>query len=186
MLQNIRFDLLIKCMIKPSPCILCARKGPTCCQTGQDRTELGFPLSEVENEIISTYNNQKDICFTVRTLNSPQFISRLKYMFPKDIDRIQALYPDNGYHESLATDNQGRCFFLDSTGCLLPKETKPLYCRIFPFWVIGKKVGYFNFEICQAQKDAGTVQTVLMHFNMNSSQIHLLYDALRRFWGLDG
>ena len=172
-------------MGKTSTCIICARKGPTCCQTGQNRTDLGFPLSKIERQTISTYKKRKDGCFTVRTLNSPQFVSKLKYMFPKDIDRIQELFPDNGYHECLATDNQGCCFFLGSTGCLLSEETKPLYCKIFPFWVVGKKIGFFRFENCMAQKKAGTVQTVLMSLNMNSSQIYLLYDALRRFWELD-
>lgn len=177
-------NLLIELMGKTSTCTICARKGPTCCQAGQNRKGLGSPLSKIEKQTISTYYKRKDGCFTVRTLNSPEFISKLKYIFPKDIDRIRELFPENDYHECLATDSQGCCIFLGSTGCLLSDETKPLYCKIFPFWVVGKKVGFFRFKNCQAQKDAGTFQTVLKHFNMNSSQIYLLYDDLRRFWGL--
>ena len=172
-------------MTKTSTCTICARKGSTCCNARQNRKGIGFPLSKIEKQIISTYNKRKDGCFTVRTLNSPEFLAKLKYIFPKDIYRIQELFPENDYHECLSTDTQGSCSFLGSTGCLLSEEAKPLYCKIFPFWVVGKKMGFFRFENCQAQKDAGTFQTVLKHFNMNSSQICSLYDELRQLLGLD-
>ena len=67
------------------------------------------------------------MCFTVRVPNSTRFISRLKNLFPNDLDRIQALYPEHGRHEHLSTDERGRCVFLGPAGCLFPAKALPVY-----------------------------------------------------------
>ena len=123
--------------------------------------------------------------FTVRVSNSTRFISRLKRLFLNDLDRIQALYPEHGCYEHLLTDGRGRCVYLGPVGCFLPGNARPPYCRLFPFWVVGGRVGYFAFELCQAQKGARSVNKVMKCLNMNTSQIFFLYNELRNAWLLD-
>ncbi len=123
--------------------------------------------------------------FTVRVPNSTRFISRLKNLFPNDLDKIQLLYPEHGHHEHLSTDERGRCVFLDPKGCLLPDKARPLYCRLFPFWVISDRVAFFPFEFCQAQKGTRSVNKIIKRLKMNTSQVFSLYHELRNAWLLD-
>jgi hypothetical protein len=106
--------------IKTTICAICAQNDPTCCQLGQGEADFSFPLSDVETEIISACDSWQGMCFAVRIPNSTRFIFRLKNLFPNNLDRIQALYPEHGRHEHLSTDERGRCVFLGPTGCLLP------------------------------------------------------------------
>ena len=170
---------------KTTVCAICAQNGPTCCQLGQDKPDFSFPISGVEKEAISACDRWQDTCFAVRAANSTRFLSRLKNLFPNDLDRIQVLYPEHGRHEHLSTDGQGRCIFLGLLGCLLPGKARPLYCRLFPFWVIGGRVAFFPFEFCQAQKGARSVNKVMRRLKMNTSQIFSLYHELRNAWLLD-
>lgn len=171
--------------IKTTICAICAQNGPTCCRLGQGLADFSFPLSGVETEIISDCDSWPGMCFTVRVPNSTRFISRLKNLFPNDLDRIQALYPEHGRHEHLSTDERARCVFLGPAGCLLPDKARPLYCRLFPFWVIGGRVAFFPLEFCQAQKGARSVNEVMRRLKMDTSQIFILYHELRNAWLLD-
>ncbi len=162
--SKLRMSYLTHLTAKTTVCAICAQNGPTCCQLGQAKPTFSFPISGVEKEAISACDRWQDTCFTVRAANSTRFLSRLKNLFPNDLDRIQVLYPEHGRHEHLSTDGQGRCIFLGLLGCLLPGKARPLYCRIFPFWVIGSRVAFFPFEFCQAQKGARSVNKVMMTF----------------------
>jgi Fe-S-cluster containining protein len=125
------------------------------------------------------------MCFTARVSNSTRFISHLKNLFPNDLDRIQALYPEHGRPEHLLTDERGRCVFLGPAGCLLPGKACPLYCRLFPFWVIDGRVAFFPFKFCQAQKGARSLNKIMSRFKMDTSQILFLYHELHSAWLLD-
>jgi len=139
-------------MAKTSICAICAQNGPTCCQLGQGQAGFLFPLSSVEKEAITACDRWKNVCFTSRTSNSTRFISRLLNIFPNDRDKIQTLYPEHGDHEHLSIDKQGSCVFLGPMGCLLPEKARPLYCRLFPFWVIDGRVGGFYFRPLSGSK----------------------------------
>jgi Fe-S-cluster containining protein len=170
---------------KTTVCAICAQNGPTCCQLGQVKPDFSFPISYIEKEIISGCDGWAGMYFTVRVPNSVRFLSRLKNLFPDDLERIQALYPEHDRHEHLSTDGQRRCIFLGPKGCLLPGKARPLYCRLFPFWVIGGRVAFFPFEFCQAQKGAKSLNKVKRRLKMNTSQIFSLYQELRGAWLLD-
>ena len=172
-------------MAKTSICAICAQNGPTCCQLGQGQAGFLFPLSSVEKEAITACDRWKNVCFTLMTSNSTRFISRLLNIFPNDLDKILALYPKHGNHEHLSTDKRGNCVFLGPMGCLLPEKARPLYCRLFPFWVIDSRVAFFTCDLCLAQKSARSVNEVMKRLKMNTSQILLLYEALRRAWVSD-
>ncbi len=171
--------------IKTTICAICAQNGSTCCQLGQGPAGFSFPLSGVETEIISDCDSWPGMCFTVRVPNSTRFISRLKNLFPNDLYRIQALYPEHGRHEHLLTDERGRCVFLGPGGCLLPAKARPHYCKLFPFWVIVGRVAFFPFEFCQAEKGARSVNKVMRRLKMSTCQIISLYHELRSAWLLD-
>jgi hypothetical protein len=51
--------------------------------------------------------------------------------------------------------------------------------------VIGGRVAFFPFEVCQAQKGARSLNKVMRRFKMNTSQILSLYHELRSAWLLD-
>ena len=172
-------------MAKTSICAVCAQNGPTCCQLRQEYADLSFPLSRVEKETIAAYERWKGVCFTVQAANSVQLISRLEFLFPDDLDIIKTLFPENGRHERLLTNKLGHCVFLGPMGCLLPEKARPLYCRLFPFWVIGGRVAFFPFNLCQAQKGSRSVKKVMMRLQVDTSQILPLYNALRGAWLLD-
>ena len=172
-------------MAKTSICAVCAQNGPTCCQLRQEYADLSFPLSTVEKETIAAYERWKGVFFIVQAPNSVQLISRLGFLFPDDLDTIKTLFPENGRHERLLTNKLGHCVFLGPMGCLLPGNARPLYCRLFPFWVIGGRVAFFPFDLCQAQKGTRSVKKVMMRLQVDISQILPLYNALRRAWLLD-
>ena len=178
-------NILTSPMAKTSICAICAQNGPTCCQLGQGQAGFLFPLSSVEKEAITACDRWKNVCFTSRTSNSTRFISRLLNIFPNDRDKIQTLYPEHGDHEHLSIDKQGSCIFLGPMGCHLPEKARPLYCRLFPFWVIDGRVDFFTFDLCLAQKGARSVNKVMKRLKMNTSQILTLYEALRSAWMSD-
>lgn len=172
-------------MAKASICAVCAQNGPTCCQLTHGDASLSFPLSRIEKQSITAYDRWKGVRFTVQTANSDQFMCRLEFLFPNDLGRVQALFPGHSHHDRLLTNNLGHCVFLGPMGCILPAKARPFYCRIFPFWVIRDKVVFFSFDLCQAQKDAGTVNKVITRLGTTRTRILLLYNELRRAWELD-
>ncbi len=62
-------------------------------------------------------------------------------------------------------------------GCLLPEKVRPLYCRLFPFWVIDGRVGVFTFDLCLAQTGARSVNKVMKRLKMKTSQAISEIDA---------
>ncbi len=172
-------------MAKTPICAVCAQNGSTCCQLTQGDGNLSFPLSRIEKQSITAYDTLKEVRFTVQTANSDQFICRLEFLFPDDLNRSQALFPEHSHHERLLTNSLGHCVFLGPMGCILPAKARPFYCRLFPFWVIRDKVVFFSCDLCQAQKGAGTVNKVITRLETNPAKILLLYNALRRAWEFD-
>jgi len=139
----------------------------------------------MEKETIAAYDGWEGVRFTVQTANSVQFISRLEFLFPDYLDRIQALFPEHSHHERLLTNSLGHCVFLGPMGCILPAKARSFYCRLFPFWVIRDKVVFFSCDLCQAQKGAETVNKVITRLGITRTRILLLYNELRRAWELD-
>jgi len=172
-------------MAKTSICAVCAQNGPTCCQLAHGDASLSFPLSRIEKQSITAYGRWKGVRFTVQAANSHLFMCRLEFFFPNDLERVQTLFPEHSHHERLLTNNLGHCVFLGPMGCILPAKARPFYCRLFHFWVIRDKVVFFSFDVCQAQKDTGTVNKVITRLGTTRTRILLLYNELRRAWELD-
>ncbi len=90
-------------MAKTPICAVCAQNGPTCCHLTQGDGSLSFPLSRIEKQSITAYDRWKGVRFTVQTANSDQFISRLEFLFPNALERVQALFPTRSLKEQRTT-----------------------------------------------------------------------------------
>ena len=119
-------------MSDPFVCARCAAKGPTCCELTPGVEEVCFPVSEYERErIIECVPDSGGFALQV---NTPVFIENLFRLFPGQRKKVKELFPPGGMHYRLEVDSNGKCLFLGSEGCIIPKEVRPLYCRLFPFW----------------------------------------------------
>jgi Fe-S-cluster containining protein len=172
-------------MAKTAICAICASDEYTCCQKARDTAGPSFPLSIAEKEKISYYLQGKSIQFSVKAPNSERLTLFLNNLFPNDVERIQTLYPEHGYHEQLLIDNEGHCVFLGPTGCTLIRKVRPFYCKLFPFWVSNNRLSFFHLDYCQAQKGVGSIYKVMARLDMDYFQIVYLYNALRKAWGIE-
>ncbi|QDU25261.1 hypothetical protein ETAA8_03250 [Anatilimnocola aggregata] len=102
-------------------CIRCSRHMKTCCQTCDIYTTLGdvgrieaytgqTGFTEFRGPAIPDYADQDD----------------------DPIWRDNVFRPD-GTRRVLKKQANGDCTFLGNAGCILPLETRPLICRLYPF-----------------------------------------------------
>ena len=122
----------------PFVCKRCAGLGPTCCQLTPGAEEACFLLSNPEKDRIREAAPQLG-AFAVAP-NSSAFLDNIIRLFPTEKELVQEIFPERKEHFRLATDREGRCKLLGPEGCLLPVESRPYYCRIFPFWVHGGRL----------------------------------------------
>jgi Fe-S-cluster containining protein len=102
-------------------CVKCGKHQETCCQTA----EVYITLGDVRR--ISEYTGKGDF-YEDRLPEDPVYTRH-------DDDPIwyeTAMQPD-GKRRVLKRRENGDCMFLGTAGCVLPLETRPLLCRIYPF-----------------------------------------------------
>ncbi len=165
----------------PSICARCASLGPTCCTTVPGREEFCFPLSDLEKERIQDLLPQGGF---VLQENTEGFIAGVARLFPGEEALVRVLFPPRRQHFRLALDQSGRCRFLGAEGCLIPREIRPYYCRLFPFWMSGTELSAFDAPECLARKGADGVAVMLQRVEMTGAQVRDLYGRLRLAWGL--
>jgi len=166
----------------PHSCQRCAEIGPTCCSLDPGDEDSCFPLSRPEWERIVNWS--EDLGAFAESPNSPTFINTLRIFFPGENQKIAGLFPEYAWHMRLAVDQKGACLFLGSAGCKLPREMRPWYCRIFPFWVRKGKVILLNANKCLAFRETRTIRPALALFDTSTEDILQLYGQLRLAWGL--
>lgn len=169
-------------LMDPFVCKRCAGLGPTCCQLTPGTEESCFPLSVLEKDRIREAAPQLG-AFALSP-NSSAFISYMERLFPKEKELVRELFPERKEHFRLATDPEGRCKLLGLEGCLLPVESRPYYCRIFPFWVNGGRLSVFAVESCVAFKEARALAGLLSSLGVSQAKVRELYGRLRLAWGL--
>ena len=89
------------------------------------------PVSEAEVERILIFlgdTKGKDIFKT--KANSTFYIHQMLNLFPNMEKSIFKAFPENGNHYELKTPNNA-CALLSINGCILPKEIRPHFCRIY-------------------------------------------------------
>ncbi len=116
--------------------------------------------------------------------NTPGFVDNLCRLFPGEDAALRALFPAGGVHDRLALLPSGLCLLLGPEGCRLPREARPYYCRLFPFWIRGGRQMYFEFKDCQALREGGGGAGLLKRLGMTETGVFDLYQRLRKAWGL--
>ena len=163
-------------------CRRCSLQGPTCCRIAVGQEDFCFPLSQTEKERI-----QEHVPHTggfELSPNSKAFIDYLCRLFPGEEDAAKALFPEGKEHFRLAVDSLGACRFLGPEGCEIPQEVRPYYCRLFPFWMAGREVIFFDSPICLVRREERTLNRMLKALDTNKANGKDLYGRLRLVWGL--
>lgn len=163
-------------------CRRCSLQGPTCCRITAGEEEFCFPLSQIEKERI-----QEHVPHTggfVLSPNSKAFIDNVCRLFPGEEDAVHELFPEGKEHYRLAVDTAGACRFLGPEGCEIPRETRPYYCRLYPFWMVGCDVTYFDSPTCLCRRERRTLAHMLEGLETNRAEVKDLYGRLRLVWGL--
>lgn len=166
----------------PGVCGRCAAQGDTCCKLAPGNEEFCFPLSIYEKERIQEV--MPDEGLFVLEPNSKAFVDNVCRLFPEDTSVVHKLFPPHGDHFRLATDSTGTCRFLNEDGCVLHREIRPYYCRLYPFWMQGNKITVFDSATCLLRREALTIGTMLKHIGMSVEEVRDLFGRLRLAWGL--
>lgn len=166
----------------PHVCQRCAQRGPTCCQLSAGQEEFCFPLSVVEKDRIR--DHLPDLGGFAQAPNSAAFVDGLIRLFPEERREVRALFPAGREHLRLAVDGSGACRFLGPQGCLVPREARPYYCRLFPFWMNAGALTVFEAPQCLAQKEHPRPGELLRVLGVSTATVRTLYGNLRLAWGL--
>lgn len=167
-------------------CARCAEHSATCCSLDRGNEQYCFPLSATERRAMEQGGAGPEHFQSQE--NTPDFQDNLCRLFPGEEEEVRALFPQRGVHDRLAvTDNASgslSCRLLGPEGCTLPRDARPLYCRLFPFWVRGGSVLYFDFQDCQAVRERRGPGQMYQALGMDEGEARELYAALRQAWGL--
>ncbi|OIO05825.1 MAG: hypothetical protein AUJ49_00750 [Desulfovibrionaceae bacterium CG1_02_65_16] len=165
-----------------SACARCALRCGTCCTLRPGDEEFCFPLSHAERKRMKAAGAQAR--HFVRQDNTQAFVGNIKRLFPDEGAAVEQLFPPASAHDRLATLPDGACALLGPAGCTLPREARPLYCRLFPFWIRAGRERYFELDFCEAQREASGGAGLKKRLGMTSADILQLYHELRTAWGL--
>lgn len=116
--------------------------------------------------------------------NSEAFINNVCRLFPGEEVAVRELFPEGKEHFRLAVDSTGACRFLGPGGCEIPREIRPYYCRLYPFWMVGSDVTFFDSPTCLARREARTLIRMLAALDVSKADVKDLYGRLRLAWGL--
>jgi Fe-S-cluster containining protein len=145
--------------------------------------EFCFPLSGLEVELLDRHLLKTD-GFFVSMPNSHSFLQALTHLFPFSGEILRQRFPLGSSHLRLATDADGKCAFLGGMGCVLTDEQRPLFCRLFPFWIAGEQLYIFEYERCLQIRTAQSFPEILAAFGTTLEALGDLYDRLCLAWGL--
>ncbi len=166
--------------LDPHICVRCAAQGKTCCELSGGDEEFCFPLSDAERAAIL------DAGFTPESFvlvpNTPDFVEQLAHLMP-DL-AVEAAFPPDGSHWRLATTAEGRCVFLGQSGCVLARTIRPMYCRLFPFWLYQGELTWFTAEECLAAAECATPSAMSRSMGLTKAEILELFRAMGAALGL--
>lgn len=166
----------------PGVCARCASLGSTCCHLAPGHEEFCFPLSNTEKDRIQETLPGKG--GFVLEANSEAFVDNVCRLFPGEEDTVRTLFPKGKSHYRLAVGKDGACRFLGPEGCAVPREIRPYYCRLFPFWMAGNEVIIFDSESCLARREARNLNRMLESIGTTRAVVRDLFGRLRLAWNL--
>jgi len=165
----------------PDICRRCAETGPTCCWLNPGGVDALFPISDPEwRRIREAF---PDAGGFQQVPNSADFLCRLARLFPREKNLLPEIFHPRKHHYALAVKEEGGCRFLGPSGCVIPLECRPYYCRIFPFWVTDNDVCVVDFTSCLAWREGRSTFRMTEFFGLTEAQIRDLHGRLRIAWG---
>jgi Fe-S-cluster containining protein len=120
--------------------------------------------------------------FAVRRSNSELFVQKMVDLFPDQLNGVYRVFPIHGQHYELLIEDE-RCTFHGPCGCELPRDVRPLFCRLYPFWFYGPDPYVFANDQCLALGECRTVQELCLALGTNLEHLHGLYAQLLLNWG---
>jgi Fe-S-cluster containining protein len=102
-------------------CARCARHQKTCCQ----ETDIFVTLGDVQR--IAEHTGRSDFS-EFRSASDPVYLDQ-----DDDPTWQQHVFRSDGTRRVLRQQPNRDCTFLGERGCVLPLETRPLICRLYPF-----------------------------------------------------
>jgi len=157
-------------------CRQCAAIYRTCCRSDPRNTANRFPLSAFEIDILlSIFPHSESI---VMEDNSQTFLANMRKLFPDQKNAVQKLFPKQGRHPRLNTAADGTCILMSQNGCKLPAESRPYFCRIYPFWIHRKKITVFEDPECLALKRHQSIRKLLQTFAVSPEIILKLHNDM--------
>ncbi|MCA9149735.1 MAG: YkgJ family cysteine cluster protein [Planctomycetales bacterium] len=102
-------------------CVRCARHTVTCCQ----RSEIYVTPGDVER--IQSHTGREDFV-EFRCADNHEYVDQ-------DDDPVwrDHVFRADGSRRVLRRKENGDCTFLGEHGCVMPLDTRPLICRLYPF-----------------------------------------------------
>jgi Fe-S-cluster containining protein len=103
-----------------SLCVVCASRGPTCCQSHEILVTIG------DRERIAEHTGLTDF-WGYAAPADPSYLDQ-----DDDPNWLRWAFRPDGTRPILK-QSAGGCLFLTPCGCSLPMEVRPLVCRLFPY-----------------------------------------------------
>lgn len=139
-----------------------------------------FGLTQGEIAQISQASGLAPDQFCVADRAEPWFLEFLDSIHPV----FRQTMP-GGRRLRLRLDEQYRCVFLSERGCRLPTGARPLYCRLYPFWVNPHdRLMVLTSPICLAQKGARSWREVLKRLGQDEAELRRLFADLQELAAL--
>ncbi|MCK5405278.1 MAG: hypothetical protein KAI75_08590 [Desulfobulbaceae bacterium] len=182
---NCRQSHLAASMSGPWICASCALIGPTCCRCTSEEDTVVAPLSESEWRLIQAkapWTAKLD--FVAKGKNSSVFLAQMIRLFPTQEEEVLRAFPKDGFHYKLAMNKEGRCLLLGPKGCLLPYNVRPLFCRMYPFWMTTDQLQIFGYAGCLAIHEFETVPELCAAMQTGPSQLLHLFYQICLAWGV--
>ena len=172
-------------MTNPNICGQCDSMNRSCCTLRAENNEgLPAPVSEPEiGRILNFFKNKNRETLLDKRRNSLQFISQMSMLFPNMADAVHTIFPVNAIHFDLKTRGDA-CIFKATSGCLLPDEARPHFCRIYPFWFFDDEPQIFEDSNCLALANCHTISEVLLSLGTNSEKLKQIHARIYEDWGL--
>lgn len=167
----------------PHVCARCADLGPTCCHVAPGNEEFCFPLSRSEWERI--VEHCRDEGGFAEERNSRPFVDTMRRLFPLHDLEVEELFPPHGTHMRLASDEEGYCAFLTTEGCRLPRDVRPWFCLLFPFWVRGRMLTMFTASDCLVCRETKTLEESLVLIGTTAKEVRYIFGRLKLAWGFE-
>ena len=154
-------------------CARCHKMGLGCCFFKETANNIQIGIFYDDILKIEGFIGQDKNHFIVREEISNNIRESLSKKAHPVFDKI---YHKNSSFKLKVVD--GQCIFLADSGCKLPEDKRPLYCRIYPFWLSfdNRHINVLSSYDCLAQKKSTLSWAVVnQHFGYSEEYIRELF-----------